>query len=113
MMMIDGVKIELAGGLKLEDPKDEIPLTKDEIREYINGIAQGHPGRTLTWMELHKDGDSEYLGIRYSLTGGQPFERIRRITGYLVGTMDKWNDAKKAEEHDRVKHSTSMEAIEE
>lgn len=32
------------------------------------------------------------------------FERIRRITGYLVGTMDKWNDAKKAEEHDRVKH---------
>ena len=33
------------------------------------------------------------------------FERIRRITGYLVGTMDKWNDAKKAEEKDRVKHS--------
>ena len=32
------------------------------------------------------------------------FERIRRITGYLVGTMDKWNDAKKAEERDRVKH---------
>lgn len=35
---------------------------------------------------------------------GIGFERIRRITGYLVGTMDKWNDAKKAEEHDRVKH---------
>ncbi len=34
------------------------------------------------------------------------FERIRRITGYLVGTMDKWNDAKKAEESDRVKHGT-------
>lgn len=33
------------------------------------------------------------------------FERIRRITGYLVGTMDKWNDAKRAEEHDRVKHA--------
>lgn len=33
------------------------------------------------------------------------FERIRRITGYLVGTMDKWNDAKRAEERDRVKHS--------
>ena len=32
------------------------------------------------------------------------FERIRRITGYLVGTLDKWNDAKKAEEKDRVKH---------
>lgn len=32
------------------------------------------------------------------------FERIRRITGYLVGTMDMWNDAKTAEEKDRVKH---------
>lgn len=38
---------------------------------------------------------------------GIGFERIRRITGYLVGTMDKWNDAKKAEERDRVKHSLS------
>ena len=36
---------------------------------------------------------------------GVKFERIRRITGYLVGTLDKWNDAKKAEEKDRVKHS--------
>lgn len=36
---------------------------------------------------------------------GVAFERIRRITGYLVGTMDRWNDAKTAEEADRVKHS--------
>ena len=35
---------------------------------------------------------------------GPKFERIRRITGYLVGTMDRWNDAKRAEERDRVKH---------
>jgi ribonucleoside-triphosphate reductase len=35
---------------------------------------------------------------------GVKFERIRRITGYLVGTMEKWNNAKKAEERDRVKH---------
>lgn len=35
------------------------------------------------------------------------FERLRRITGYLVGTLDRWNDAKKAEEHDRVKHSVN------
>ena len=37
---------------------------------------------------------------------GVPFERIRRITGYLVGTLDRWNNAKKAEEKDRVKHGT-------
>lgn len=36
---------------------------------------------------------------------GVKFERIRRITGYLVGTLDRWNDAKRAEERDRVKHS--------
>ena len=40
---------------------------------------------------------------------GVGFERIRRITGYLVGTMDKWNDAKKSEEHDRVKHGLTHE----
>ena len=39
--------------------------------------------------------------------GDKGFERIRRITGYLVGTMDQWNDAKRAEEHDRVKHDTA------
>lgn len=36
---------------------------------------------------------------------GVPFDRIRRITGYLVGTLDRFNNAKRAEEHDRVKHS--------
>ena len=35
---------------------------------------------------------------------GIKFERIRRITGYLVGTMERWNNAKKAEERDRVNH---------
>ena len=38
---------------------------------------------------------------------GVEFERIRRITGYLVGTVDRFNDAKRAEESDRVKHSLS------
>ena len=36
---------------------------------------------------------------------GVGFERIRRITGDLVGTVDRFNNGKKAEERDRVKHS--------
>ena len=40
-------------------------------------------------------------------TSDQPIERIRRITGYLVGSLDHFNNAKRAEEHDRVKHSLS------
>ena len=42
---------------------------------------------------------------RHEGDGSKQFERIRRITGYLVGTMDRWNDAKVAEERERVKHS--------
>ena len=38
------------------------------------------------------------------------FERIRRITGYLVGTLENFNDAKRAEEHDRVKHGIGGKA---
>jgi len=40
--------------------------------------------------------------------GNIKFERIRRITGYLVGTLDRFNDAKRAEERDRVKHSLTL-----
>ncbi len=43
--------------------------------------------------------------------GDIPFERIRRITGYLVGTLERFNNGKRAEEHDRVKHSISVEDI--
>ena len=37
--------------------------------------------------------------------GAAAFDRIRRITGYLVGTLDRFNNGKRAEEHDRIKHS--------
>ncbi len=57
-----------------------------------------------TGREGLPDNQDEKLGE------GVGFERIRRITGYLVGTMDKWNDAKRAEERDRVKHSLRREA---
>lgn len=43
----------------------------------------------------------------YSHYFGSNFERLRRITGYLVGSLDRWNDAKKAEEAARVKHSVN------
>ena len=43
---------------------------------------------------------------------GVGFDRIRRITGYLVGTLDRFNDAKTAEVQDRVKHHVGMEAAE-
>lgn len=42
---------------------------------------------------------------------GASFERLRRITGYLVGTLDRWNDAKRSEESERVKHSVTVNPI--
>lgn len=43
-----------------------------------------------------------------NLGEGVKFERIRRITGYLVGTLDRWCNAKRQEEHDRVKHKVEF-----
>lgn len=39
---------------------------------------------------------------------GVKFERIRRITGYLVGTLDRFNNAKRCEERDRLKHGAEI-----
>ena len=45
------------------------------------------------------------LHARNGVVGeGVKFERIRRVSGYLVGTLDRFNNGKRAEEHDRVKH---------
>ena len=50
--------------------------------------------------QIDLDGGEKMVGE------GVKFERIRRITGYLVGTMNRWNNAKRAEERDRVKHAS-------
>ena len=57
--------------------------------EHIDFAVENGKGK----ISYHKDEDAPR------------FERIRRITGYLVGTVDRWNNAKQAELHDRVKHA--------
>lgn len=47
--------------------------------------------------------------MQATIGAGVCFERTRRITGYLVGTLDRFNDAKRAEERDRVKHGGPYE----
>ena len=71
-----------------------------EIEAYIE---RGHKryGEGLRGIDVELDG--EYVNLTYHTV---PFDRIRRITGYLVGTLDSFNDAKRAEERDRVKHGT-------
>ena len=81
-------------------------IAEEEKQAYIDRGIEKY-GRTLQRVEVNLDGD--YADINY-ITSKMPFERIRRITGYLVGTMDKWNNGKRAEEHDRVKHGTEENA---
>ena len=58
-------------------------------------------------LEESKGDAAAYLKEHSEYFDEGKFERLRRITGYLVGTLDRWNDAKKAEEHARVKHSVN------
>ncbi|MBQ3379542.1 MAG: hypothetical protein IJG50_06720 [Clostridia bacterium] len=60
-------------------------------------------GLYISRAEFHDNGDGTCT--EKFKTAAVPFERIRRITGYLVGDMTRWNDAKLAEERDRVKHT--------
>ncbi len=80
-----------------------------EIDAYVQYAIDANPGKLLTELDLTVDG--EYVDMTYHF-GEVPFDRIRRITGYLVGTLDRFNNAKKAEVEDRVKHDVTIEAEE-
>lgn len=75
--------------------KTDVP--EKEAREYAKRAPKG-----CTAMKVESDGN--YVNIWYY--DRVPFERIRRVTGYLTGSVSRWNDAKRAELHDRVKHAT-------
>lgn len=79
----------------------EIP--KEEVKAYMEYVQKKYPDEIIDELIISFD-DEGYAKLE-THKHSQPFLRIRRITGYLVSTMDKWNSAKKAEEHDRVKHA--------
>lgn len=87
-------------------------LTQNEVDAYVNMLKENHPDKYFKTIDLTVDG--EFVDVKYTYDN-VPFERIRRITGYLVGTVDRFNNAKRAEVEDRVKHglgcSCSLEEI--
>ncbi len=78
-------------------------ISEQEILAYMDYIHQGNQHEELETLEISA-ADGGQVSLDYTLRPPQ-FQRIRRITGYLVGTLDRFNNAKRAEEHDRVKHS--------
>lgn len=84
----------------------DLNLSDEEIAHYKEHVLAAHPDLNITEIVLRPDpDDSEFIKAEYVYDKTIPFERIRRITGYLVGTIDRWNDGKRAEEKDRVKHN--------
>lgn len=82
------MKVNVSGGT----------LTNEEIEQYVKRAEDHHKGTQTLDIEV----DGEYVNLIYHT---YPFDRIRRITGYLVGSLDRFNDAKRAEVADRVKHA--------
>lgn len=76
-------------------------LSKKETEAYIEQLKREHPDKEFKTFEFTVDCD--FVEVSYNWES-IPFERIRRITGYLVGTLDRFNNAKRAEVGDRVKH---------
>ena len=76
-------------------------ISQEEINAYVKHIENEFPDKTIDTLDINVDG--EFVDLNYTFEA-YPFERIRRITGYLVGTVDRFNNAKQAEVKDRVKH---------
>ena len=79
------------------------PDITEDVSEYVEEIKKNNPDKVLKTVEISPADDGESVEVKYTFDS-VGFEGIRRITGYLVGTLDRFNDAKRAEVEDRVKH---------
>jgi len=77
-------------------------LSKGEADGYILRAREKYPDKDIQSIEITVDGEFVELSYQWKTV---PFERIRRITGYLVGTLDRFNNSKRAEVADRLKHN--------
>jgi hypothetical protein len=81
---------------------DNIP---EEIVQAAIDMMEQEEGRKVVEISIRRTGNPDEFGIT-PVFERVPFQRIRRITGYLVGDLGRFNDAKRAEVMDRVKHTT-------
>ena len=92
-MLVNGVEVTSIG---LEN------FSEEEAKNYIDYV-QSRVENPLKVLEVKLCDDGK-VDLNYK-TQGEKFERIRRITGYLTGDLNSWNNAKRSEEHERVKHN--------
>lgn len=95
-LAVDGVIVTVHNGT----------ITEQEALAYVQRGREQYSEHLTEIVADIDPQDPESISLEYKWQG-KPFQRLRRITGYLVGTMDHWNNGKRAEEHDRVKHDTN------
>lgn len=78
-------------------------MTVAEVNAYINYMAKQHPDIKSGTLDIELDGEDVELTFTPDVVR---FQRIRRITGYLVGDLSRFNNAKRSEVGDRVKHTS-------
>ena len=89
------MRIEVEGG----------KISKKEQEAYAEYARNKHPEMRISTLKITVNGEYVDLTCYYDAV---PFQRIRRITGYLVGDLDRFNDAKYAEVEDRVAHDMTL-----
>ena len=89
------MRIEVEGG----------KISKKEQEAYAEYARNKNPDKRISLLKITVNGEYVDLTCYYDAV---PFQRIRRITGYLVGDLDRFNDAKLAEVEDRVAHDMTL-----
>lgn len=99
----DGVTVTVKNGV-ISDDKEIEAYVKRGRDLYGSGLYE----LVITLDKF----EPEMVDLEYKWEN-KPFHRLRRITGYLVGNLGRWNNGKRAEERDRVKHGVAENTKEE
>lgn len=81
-------------------------ISEAERKEYEKYVREKYKDQDIELLKIKIDGENVDLETHMKSKG---FERVRRITGYLVGTLDRFNDGKLAEVKDRVPHNYGVD----
>ena len=81
-------------------------IPEEEVQEYVKYVKNKYPDEIIDEIILEFEGEDVKIETHKH---SAPFVRLRRITGYLTNSLERWNNGKRAEEHDRVKHGVTEE----
>lgn len=79
-------------------------IPEEEVQEYVKYVRNKYPDEIIDEIILEFEGEDVKIETHKH---SAPFVRLRRITGYLTNSLERWNNGKRAEERDRVKHNVS------